>query len=360
MRCCHLIQLLGQLSIVSLVLAFADSNRTELNHVVERVFSRQKRFVLFPKGSNLKFTGSMSKGLLSKFPKGVSMNIEQACYFPVPSSREDVYPKRFRPRTTTTPAPLTTTEPTYVWIAGTDWRFKATPLKKPMPLKLHQRIDHRPHVDPAKWKQYGQQYKDRTPANKYAPGKSGKYGQQYQNWNPADKYEKKYKNWMPAERYKEPGKWSKWTTVSPHWSNYGKRWHRSAEDQEPYDPEIADYEAVHYPDLSHLTSWRHYHGHRDRRQLFEQFGAFTKLLGIDMKACILRAICDSKRLLLPPGYSMLQDIVRLIFTMPTISGVEDDYSRIMRMDSEDCDRQFRDQCKLDILAWLLGLNKTQL
>jgi len=46
--------------------------------------------------------------------------------------------------------------------------------------------------------------------------------------------------------------------------------------------------------------------------------------------------------------------------MPTLSGVEDDYSRIMRMNPEDCDLQFRDQCKLDILAWLLGLNKTQL
>ncbi|KAM8705712.1 hypothetical protein ACLKA7_010072 [Drosophila subpalustris] len=327
-----------------------DANRTELNHVVERVFSRQKRFVLFPKGSNLKFTGSISKGLLSKFPKGVAMNIEQACYYPVPSSREDVYPKRFRPRTTTTPVPLTTTTPTYVWIAGTDWRFKATPLKKPTPLKLHQRIDLRPqapsHVDPGKWQHYGQQYKDWTPAH-------GKYGQQYQKWNSS---EYKYQNW----KYNQPGKWSKWTTVSPQWSNYGKRWHTSAENLEHYDPEVADYEAVTYPDLSHATNWRHYQAHRDRRQLFDQFGGFTKLLGIDIKACILRAICDSKRLLLPPGYSMIQDIVRLIFTMPTLSGVEDEYSRIMRMSPEDCDRQFRDQCKLNILAWLLGLNKTQL
>jgi len=285
MRCCVLIQFLGQLSLASLVLASGDSNRTELNDVVERGFSRQKRFVLFPKGSNLKFTGSISKGLLSKFPKGVSMNIEQACYYPVPSSREDVYPKRFRPRTTTTPVPLTTTEPTYVWIAGTDWRFKATPLQKPMPLKLHQRVDHRPqalsYADPAKWKQwskYGQHYKDRTPSNKYL--QYGKYGQQYKNWNPADRYEHQYKNWLPAEKNKNHEKWTKWTTVSPHWSNYGKRWYRSVEDQEeqePYDPEIADYEAVTYPDLTHVTDWRHYHAHRDRRQLFEQFGGFTKL-----------------------------------------------------------------------------------
>ncbi|EDV92525.1 GH18819 [Drosophila grimshawi] len=259
--------------------------------------------------------------------------MEQALYYPVPSSREDVYPKRFRPRTTTTPAPKTPTEPTYVWIAGTDWRFKATPVKKPNPIRLHQRIDYRPqspsYVDPAKWHHWS------------------KYGQRYENWTSARPYYKKYS---------QPGKWSKWTTPSPNWSNYGKRWYRSVdskEEDEPYDPEIAPYEAISYPDLEHFTDWRDYHGHRDRRHLFDTFGGFSKLLGIDTKSCILRAICDSKRLLLPPGYSMLQDIVRLIFTMPTISGMEDDYSRIMRMDSEHCDRVFRDKCRLNLLAWLL-------
>lgn len=40
--------------------------------------------------------------------------------------------------------------------------------------------------------------------------------------------------------------------------------------------------------------------------------------------------------------------------MPTISGVKDEYSRIMSMDSEDCARQFQEECKLDLLAWFLG------
>ncbi|EDW43491.1 GM26596 [Drosophila sechellia] len=239
------------------------------------------------------------------------MNIEQACYYPVPSKREDVYPKRYRQRTTTTEKPKTTTEPTYVWIPGTNWRFKATPLKKPMPMKLHQRIDVRPqkpsYVDPAKWAHWS------------------KYGNRYENWSPAN---------HNYEKYRQPGRWSKWTTQSPKWS---KRWYRSA-DGEYYDPE----------------DMRHYNGHRDRRQLFEHFDGFSKLLGIDAKACVLRAICDSKRLLLPRGYSMIQDIVRLVFTLPTASGVEDDYSRIMQMDADGCDRQFRDSCKLNLLAWLMG------
>ncbi|XP_060648197.1 uncharacterized protein LOC132785901 [Drosophila nasuta] len=354
MRGCLLIQLIGLMASAVLVLG----NKTELNHVVERVFSRQKRFVLFPKGSNLKFTGQLSKRLLSQYPSGVNMNIEQACYYPVPTTREDVYPKRFRPRTTTTPVPLTTTEPTFVWIPGTDWRFKATALKKPKPLRLHQRIDLRPdapsYVDTTqwqKWSKYGQQYKDWTPAEKYT--KYGKYRQNNKNWSQAGQ---QYNNWKPPA-----SKWSKWTTESPQWTNYGKRWQRSKEEpmeEEPYDPETADYEAIPYPDLHHLKDWRHYHAHRDRRQLFEQFGGFTQLLGIDIKSCILRAMCDSKRLLLPPGYSMIQDIVRVVLTMPTVSGLEDDYSRIMRMAPEDCTQQLRNQCKINLLAWFLGQNKT--
>lgn len=255
------IHLLGQLALALLVLG--EPNRTELHPVVDRVFSRQKRFVLFPTGSNLKFTCSFSKGLLSRFPRGVNTNIDEAVYFPVPTSRADVYPKRFRPRTTTTPVPKTSTEPTYVWIAGTDWRFKATPIKKPTPVRLHQRIDHRPPVpsyaDPAKWKQWS------------------KYGEHYKNWTPA----------KPYEKYGQPGKWSKWTTRSPAWSNYGKRWYRSAEselqeepdaaDEDPYDPDMMPYKPTNYPDLEHVRDWQHYHGHRDRRQLFESFGGFGKL-----------------------------------------------------------------------------------
>lgn len=261
MHCRFFLLLLGLLAPVALI--STEENRTELNHVVERVFSRQKRFVLFPKGSNLKFTISLSKGLLSSFPKGVSMTIEQACYFPVPSSREDVYPKRFRPRTTTTAAPLTTTTPTYVWIAGTDWRFKATPLKKPMPLKLHQRIDNvgSTKLDKLSW--YGQQYKNYT-----LPFRHYGHSQKWSKWTTESP---KWNNY-----YGKPQRWSKWTTESPKWRNYAWRKYRSV-DAVDYDPETAEYEHVDYPDIEHLNDWRHYHGLRDRRQLFEQLGGFSKL-----------------------------------------------------------------------------------
>ncbi|XP_022210732.2 uncharacterized protein LOC111066432 [Drosophila obscura] len=352
MRCVLVLIFALQLLALALVLR-ADKNQTELGHAVERVFSRRKRYVLFPPGSNLKFTGQLSKGLISAFPKGVAMNIEQACYYPVPTKREDVYPKRYRARTTTTQKPKTTAAPTYVWIPGTNWRFKATPVKKPTPIRLHSRIDVRPptpsYVDPAKWAHWS------------------KYGQQYENWSPAAAHKYEKYSQPQSQPQPQPQSWSKWTTESPQWS---KRWHRSPHGEhydpevtpyeqsehfvDPYDPDMAPHQPPHYAELAHVDDWRHYNGHRDRRQLFEHFDGFQKLLGIDTKACVLRAICDSKRLLLPQGYSMIQDIVRLIFTLPTISGLEDDYSRTMRMQPDDCDRQFRDSCKFNILAWLLG------
>ncbi|SPP83322.1 Hypothetical predicted protein [Drosophila guanche] len=54
--------------------------------------------------------------------------------------------------------------------------------------------------------------------------------------------------------------------------------------------------------------FHHYHGHRDRRDLFDR-----SLFKMDLKSCILRTICGSKRLLLPPGYSMLLDMLRVVF-----------------------------------------------
>lgn len=101
-----------------------------------------------------------------------------------------------------------------------------------------------------------------------------------------------------------------------------------------------------------------------------------------MKSCILRAVCDSKRFLLPPGYSMIQDILRVIFTyvflfplviqkfqinlsfgnrlrFPTINGLQDDYSRIMASDYQTCDKDIHHKCPFSILDWVLNSKNSQ-
>lgn len=258
--------------------SLGENSKSELKAAVNRVFSRKRRALLFPPGSFVKFTCSFATGLIATYPKGITFVLEEALYFPIPGTLEDVYPKRFRPKTTTKkPEKL---PDSIVYIPGTDWRFKAQTLPKPKwrqpPPKTH-RIDDVSYANPFKWQQWSQYSK--------FPEKNHQWqNHQWNGWNQE--------------------KVSKWTTPSPKWNRYSEAWN------------------------SH-----HIRGHRDRRDLFDRFSKLSKMwvkgmpifkhiinhiifnsIGIDVKSCILRTICDSKRLLLPPGYSMLHDMLRLIFT----------------------------------------------
>jgi len=193
--------------------------KSQLKDVVPRVFNRRRRAVLFPPGSFLKFTCSFATGLLATYPKGITFVLEEAVYFPVPGTVEDIYPKKFLPKTTTKkPEKL---PDSIVYIPGTDWRFKAQTLPKPKwrqpPPKTH-RIDDDSYANPFKW----------------------------QKWN----QEQKWQNYKWKETDPNKAKWSKWTTPSPKWENKWKK-----------------------------PSWEshHYHGHRDRRSLFDRFTKLSSL-----------------------------------------------------------------------------------
>ncbi|XP_016988006.2 uncharacterized protein LOC108050718 [Drosophila rhopaloa] len=271
--------------------------KSELKAVVSRVFSRRRRAVLFPPGSFVKFTCSFATGLLATYPKGISFVLEEAVYFPVPGEVADIYPKRFLPKTTTKkPEKL---PDSIVYIPGTDWRFKAQTLPKPkwrQPPPKTNRIDDNSYANPFKWQQ----------------------------WNQKQNYK-----WSIEDINQE--KWKKWTTPSPKWET---KWNK--------------------PKYSGAWESHHYHGHRDRRSLFDRFTKLSSLIGIDVKSCILRTICDSKRLLLPPGYSMLQDMLRVVFTLPRLDGLEDEYSRIMEKDADDCAAELKTKCNMNLLIWLLS------
>uniref|UniRef100_A0A6P4FS93 Uncharacterized protein LOC108050718 n=1 Tax=Drosophila rhopaloa TaxID=1041015 RepID=A0A6P4FS93_DRORH len=271
--------------------------KSELKAVVSRVFSRRRRAVLFPPGSFVKFTCSFATGLLATYPKGISFVLEEAVYFPVPGEVADIYPKRFLPKTTTK-KPEKLPDST-VYIPGTDWRFKAQTLPKPkwrQPPPKTNRIDDNSYANPFKWQQ----------------------------WNQKQNYK-----WSIEDINQE--KWKKWTTPSPKWET---KWNQ--------------------PKFSGAWESHHYHGHRDRRSLFDRFTKLSSLIGIDVKSCILRTICDSKRLLLPPGYSMLQDMLRVVFTLPRLDGLEDEYSRIMEKDADDCAAELKTKCNMNLLIWLLS------
>ncbi|XP_017873100.1 PREDICTED: uncharacterized protein LOC108620699 [Drosophila arizonae] len=242
------------------------TRQTRLRSTYDRVFSRRKRAVIFPPGSFLKFTCNFGTGLVSAYPQGVSFALEEAVYFPLPGKTDDLFPQRFRSKKPTAAHPLTSNKKSYVYIPDTDWRSKAQAFRpRPQPSRTH-RIDLDSYTNPHNWQHWA------------------KYGSsQAQKWQSS------------AATLSNNRKWAKWTTPAPKWTAaWTSRWSR--------------------PTPRAIAESPHFHGHRDRRQLFEHFSGLSSRFGFDVKSCILRTICDSKRLLLPPGYSMLQDMLRLVFT----------------------------------------------
>lgn len=204
--------------------AEAGPRKTELQSSYKRAFSRRKRAIIFPPGSFFKFTLNFSKGLLSTYPRGIAFNLEEAVYFPIPGTRDDLYPKKFLPKTTTIVEPKTTTPETFVYIPGSNWRFKAQALPKS---KLGQKI-HR--IDLA------------SSSNSY-------------KWQKFTKYDVNFtQKWQTSTNR---AKWSKWTTPAPQWT---REWTRHWQWSRPEE-----------------KNHRHYHGHRDRRQLFDHFSELSRL-----------------------------------------------------------------------------------
>ncbi|CRL05603.1 CLUMA_CG018208, isoform A [Clunio marinus] len=75
---------------------------------------------------------------------------------------------------------------------------------------------------------------------------------------------------------------------------------------------------------------------------------------IDVKSCLLRMICEAQNFLLPPGYSMFQDMLRIVFTVPIRDDLKDDYSNAMReAKDQDCFKVYSERCPISILAFLL-------
>ncbi|XP_067619950.1 uncharacterized protein [Eurosta solidaginis] len=369
-----------------------------LRPAVERIFMRQKRFLLAPPKTRLKFTLNLSKQLVANIPSGFNFNIELACYYPMITSRLDLIPKRLRPTTTMKPKPKGPTTPLIVQIPGSLIRYKAKPATKPPKVQridenvgqTLQWVDTKKLVQSTTPSQYYKQPLKWQELSKYgAPG----YAQRYE-WTPAKQWPQKQPAWLS----KDP-KWSKWTTMTLPWAaqknnqqklNKWRKWNnsnkasstwpknsrwqrhtpiaemgyvnaegRNSESQPNIVDALDELDEIeplyaHFPELDDHYEWKHYHNYRDRRQLYYQMDSLSGILGIDMKSCILRAICDCKRFLLPPGYSMVQDILRLMFIFPTKSGIQDEYSRIVQSDYEKCDLELKAACPFNMLAWLMG------
>lgn len=100
---------------------------------IERIFSRKKRFLLLPTGSSMKLTVALGKAILSKVPRGLNLSIELNSYYPVPTTVENWYIKKWKTKTTPKPKP----KDTFIYIPGTNIRFPAKEATKKPPVYLH-------------------------------------------------------------------------------------------------------------------------------------------------------------------------------------------------------------------------------
>ncbi|XP_075145036.1 uncharacterized protein LOC142220056 [Haematobia irritans] len=325
---------------------YNSSLTSTLRTPVERIFSRRKRWLLFPKGSHLKFTVAVSKRLLAIHPKGLNFVLEAALYYPMPTARIDLIPKRFRKPTTKAPKVRGPTPLNLIGIPGSLIKYRAKPATRP---PLVQRIDY--NVSSLKWLPSTVANYSAVPP-KWAKYNTPQYLHQYQ-WTPSkqEKYVQTYTNTKyPANKWYN---WRRHYNKSNHWSRYGRNieFDENEKNSQHYD-EKEEEEWDNCEDASHYANYR------SRRDLFGHFEGLTKILGIDMKSCIMRAMCDSKRFLMPPGYSLVHDIVRVIFKFPTVNGYEDDYSRIMKQDYETCDGFLRRKCPFSVLDLFLNSKRS--
>ncbi|XP_055543812.1 uncharacterized protein LOC129729328 [Wyeomyia smithii] len=144
-------------------------------------------------------------------------------------------------------------------------------------------------------------------------------------------------------------------------------WHSSPEDYvERYfprrkrsidGPEKIDYELEHEEDrfnISHHRDWEHFYHYRERRELYH---ALEKEVGerfdFPMKACILRSICEVRKMMPATGKSMMVDIARTVFSLPLKEELEDEYSAAMRHEEPDCHKMYGKKCPLSIIQLLL-------
>lgn len=262
-----------------------------LKPVLERVFSRKKRWLLFPKGANCKFTLNVSKRLLAIYPKGFNFNFEAAFYYPMPSARIDLIPRRFRKPTTTKP-PAKPTPLNLIGIPGSLIKYRVKPATKPPKV---QRIDQ--NATTLEWISSPYATSSLSPtlkwpslyynnSQKWSKYSSPEYLSSHQ-WSP-QKQQKYVDAYLKYSKNNHNRKWNEWpsghnlqrTHTFKHWNTRSRNGREIRNvDFIPFINDYTDmeYEPIHFDDLEPFEDSPHYHAYRGRRELFHHFEGLSKM-----------------------------------------------------------------------------------
>ncbi|XP_026326172.1 uncharacterized protein LOC113234865 [Hyposmocoma kahamanoa] len=98
--------------------------------------------------------------------------------------------------------------------------------------------------------------------------------------------------------------------------------------------------------------------HRQKREIWERFQEALYLHNFDGYSCLLKSVCEAKLYILPPGRSLVHDLLRVVFSAPVH---EDEFREEMGglyeklYDPSVCETVH--ECPISILQFMLLLNK---
>ncbi|KAJ8688553.1 hypothetical protein QAD02_024348 [Eretmocerus hayati] len=101
-------------------------------------------------------------------------------------------------------------------------------------------------------------------------------------------------------------------------------------------------------------AWPQRRHRRHRRQLYANVERALDSQGFPGNLCVLRAICEAKSVLSPPGVSLVEDLLRVIFRYPSEDGSSalDDYAAAYSDETSQCDEAY--PCPFSIVDLLLS------
>ncbi|XP_039446517.2 uncharacterized protein LOC120425946 [Culex pipiens pallens] len=303
-----------------------NSTITESDHLL----SRRKRFLLFPVNGNLLITASGGKAMIFRGPGGNVAILELDLYYPLPDYRYRISQLRLGeiamlPSVAPPPQKLVTTTTT------------------PIPIDSGDRHDGH-EVSPMEVHEYLKDHPDTW----VPPG----YGKDRSDWFPAGTYNPYVNKWRQSYPNPQPYQRTSWKPSSANSHRYIPRMKRSSNSGDQLKQEFEQEEDRF--NISHHRDWEHFYHYRERRELYHMLetGLGNKF-DIALRSCIMRAICEVRSFLQPPGRSMIMDLVRILFSVPLKADLNDEYSNAMRSERLDCHELYGKQCPISFLYLLL-------
>ncbi|XP_055920565.1 uncharacterized protein LOC129952137 [Eupeodes corollae] len=295
---------------------------------LNNILSRKKRGFVFFKGAVVVLTQVLSKAIIARTPRGVLQSTEVDMFYDVPILI-DGWKKPLEVFANRTKGTKKKSDKFVNYIENENNENIGVINASSIPWDKYYKISKGPNLDHFVW--YNQNSWNR---NNYHPNRKYFYRKSFYKspthnyyYNPYNNHRRNYNQFSKQHTNKMHQKWNQY----PLKNNISIK--------SPQTPKTQHFK-------NNVNSvWHEHREYRERRGIFEHIEGFGKKLGISLRSCILRAICEIKTELLPEGESLINDVARIIFTIPTNhDSKSDDFVQMALEDGVDCVRRFMVSC----------------